>query len=120
MQRLSYELMKALSVAKVAGTEPTTTILDVRGTDEVSSTGMISGAVNIPLDQLEAAVKKSAEDFNTAYAFAKPAPANRIVTYCLKGGRAEKAAGILTAGGYTNVDIYPGSWTEWAARAAKE
>lgn len=116
MQRLSFALMQALAQKKLAGEEPNTHIVDVRGTDEVQSTGMIPTAVNIPLDQLDAALKASAEDFQKSYNVAKPATSDRIVTYCLRGGRADKAAGIFTAAGYSTVDVYPGSWTEWSEK----
>lgn len=113
MQRLTYATMKALVVKKQAGGLPGTYIFDVRGTDEFAG-GAIPGAVNVPLDQLEAALKLSTDDFSSKYSSAKPDTADHVVTYCLRGGRAEKAASALTANGYTNVDVYPGSWTEWA------
>ncbi|KPI89707.1 hypothetical protein ABL78_1200 [Leptomonas seymouri] len=105
--------MRALVTKKQAGELPTTCILDVRGTDEFAG-GSIPSAVNVPLDQLEAAIKLTTEDFQRKYSAAKPEKSDHIVTYCLRGGRAEKAANELTADGYTNVDVYPGSWTEWS------
>ncbi|KPA77727.1 putative mitochondrial hypothetical protein [Leptomonas pyrrhocoris] len=113
MQRLTYATMKALTMKKQAGELPTTCILDVRGVDEVAA-GAIPCSVNVPLDQLEAALKLSTEDFANKYHAAKPSKADHVVTYCLRGGRAEKAASALTADGYANVDVYPGSWSEWA------
>lgn len=119
MQRLAYSAMRALVQSKQAGQEANTYIIDVRGTDETSSTGVIPTAVNIPLDQVEAALKKTAEDFQSTYGVAKPQPTNRIVTYCMRGMRAEKGAAMFTAAGYTSVDVYPGSWAEWSAESAK-
>jgi thiosulfate:glutathione sulfurtransferase len=113
MQRLTYATMKALVMKKQAGELPSTCILDVRGTDEFAG-GAIPSAANVPLDQLESALKLSTEEFKNKYKVAKPEKNDHVVTYCLKGGRAEKAAHALTADGYTNVDFYPGSWTEWS------
>lgn len=111
MQRLSYAAVLALTKA----VPPTALLLDVRGADECSQ-GMIPTAVNVPLDQLPTAIKKSADEFSSAYGFKKPAPPDRIVVYCMRGGRAEKAAGILAENGYSNVDLYPGSWMDWSAQ----
>eukprot|EP00796_Vickermania_ingenoplastis_P012050 gene12050-8302_t len=108
MQRLSYAAVLALTKA----VPPVALLLDVRGAEECAG-GMIPTAKNIPLDQLQTAVKKDAMDFKTAYGFEKPAFSDRIVVYCLRGGRAEQGAGILSSNGYTNVDLYPGSWSEW-------
>ena len=113
MQRLTYAAMKALVGKKQAGELPNTYIFDVRGTDEFAG-GAIPSAVNVPLDQLGAALKLSTDDFKNQYKVPKPSKADHIVTYCLRGGRAERAAHALAEDGYTNVDIYPGSWPEWS------
>lgn len=112
MQRLTHAMMKAVVAKKQAG-DAQTYILDVRGTDEVAN-GAIPSSVNVPLDQLESALKMSAEEFKATYSAPKPATADHVVTYCLRGMRAEKAAAALQTGGYTNVDVYPGSWAEWS------
>ncbi|KAK7197356.1 Rhodanese-like domain containing protein [Novymonas esmeraldas] len=112
MQRLTYTTMKALVAKKQAG-DAHDFVLDVRGTDEVAG-GAIPTSVNVPLDQLEAALKLSADEFQHRYSAAKPALTDHIVTYCLRGMRAEKAAATLHSGGFTNVDVYAGSWAEWS------
>lgn len=76
-------------------------LLDVRNPDELVEHGMIAGAVNIPVDQLEARVSEVPKD--------KP-----IVTYCMHGGRASRAAEILRKHGYTEPIEYGGitAWKE--------
>ncbi|KAG5510602.1 hypothetical protein JKF63_06900 [Porcisia hertigi] len=112
MQRLTYAAMKAL-VAKVQSGDHHTCILDVRGSDEVAK-GAISTSVNVPLDQLEAALQLSADVFQEKYNGRKPLLTDHVVTYCLRGTRAEQAAAVLHSRGYTHVDVYPGSWAEWS------
>ncbi len=76
-------------------------LLDVRNPDELKEYGMIAGAVNIPLGELEAHLAEVPKD--------KP-----IVTYCMRGGRASRAAKILRENGYTEPIEYGGitAWKE--------
>ena len=69
------------------------TVLDVRTPDEYAS-GHLSQATNMPVQSLDpAAVEKLVGGDKT-----KP-----IVTYCSKGGRAQKAKDKLEAAGFTHV-----------------
>ena len=43
-------------------------------------------------------------------------PDSAIVTSCKIGGRAAKAAQMLTGAGFTNVRIYSGSFNDWMAK----
>ena len=76
-------------------------LLDVRNPDELEEHGMIAGAVNIPIDQLEARLSEVPRD-------------KEIVTYCMRGGRASTAADILREAGYTEPIEYGGitAWKE--------
>jgi adenylyltransferase/sulfurtransferase len=76
-------------------------LLDVRNPDELEEHGMIAGAVNIPIDQLEARLSEVPRD-------------KEIVTYCMRGGRASRAADILREAGYTEPIEYGGitAWKE--------
>ena len=74
-------------------------LLDVRNPDELVEHGMIEGSVNIPIDQLEARISEVPKD--------KP-----IVTYCMAGGRASRAADLLRASGYDQ-PIESGGITAW-------
>lgn len=66
-------------------------VLDVRTTDEASS-GVVKGAVHIPLDDLEARVAELPKD--------KP-----IVTYCATGARASMAYQLLNNLGYAQAQF---------------
>lgn len=111
MQRLSYADVLALTKASPA----TALLIDVRNEGECAE-GMIPTAINIPLPTLSEAVKKNAEEFEAAYGVPKPSLEDRLVVYCLRGGRAEQGVAALTASGFKNVDIYPGSWMDWSAQ----
>jgi len=74
-------------------------LLDVRTPEELEEHGMIAGAVNIPIDQLEARLSEVPKD-------------KEIVTYCMRGGRASSAADILREAGYTE-PIQFGGITAW-------
>ena len=76
-------------------------LLDVRNPDELVEHGMIAGAVNIPIDQLESRLSDVPKD-------------KEIVTYCMRGGRASTAADILREAGYTEPIQYGGitAWKE--------
>ena len=65
-------------------------ILDVRSRGEFSS-GHLSGAINIPIDQLENNLGKLKD---------KDKP---IITCCASGMRSAAAKNMLTSRGYTNV-----------------
>jgi rhodanese-related sulfurtransferase len=65
-------------------------LVDVREPNEVSSTGVIPGAVNIPLSQLEARVSEVPTD-------------TTVVVYCNSGNRSRTAATILANAGYTEL-----------------
>jgi rhodanese-related sulfurtransferase len=76
-------------------------LLDVRTPEELEEHGMIAGAVNIPIDELEARLSEVPKD-------------KEIVTYCMRGGRASTAADILREAGYTEPIQYGGitAWKE--------
>jgi len=74
-------------------------LLDVRNPDELEADGMIEGAVNIPIDQLEARLAEVPKD-------------RSIATYCLHGRRASLAATLLKENGYGNTVEF-GGMEEW-------
>ena len=74
-------------------------LLDVRTPEELEEHGMIAGAINIPIDELEARMGEVPND-------------REIVTYCMRGGRASTAADILREAGYTE-PIQTGGITAW-------
>jgi phage shock protein E len=73
------------------------TLLDVRTPEEFSERHL-EGAVNIPVDQVEARLAEIPRD--------RP-----VVVYCRSGARSMSAARILRRGGYDVEDL--GSINEW-------
>ncbi|RNF26093.1 Heat shock protein 67Bb [Trypanosoma conorhini] len=121
MQKLlTYEDVKAVVESKLKGQLPRTHLIDVRGQDEVQSTGIIPGALNLPLDQLEAALKSEPGQFKEKYAVPKPPQEDTLIMYCLMGKRAEKGEKVARECGYADTAVYPGSWTEWSERAKEQ
>ncbi len=74
-------------------------LLDVRRPEELVEEGQIAGAVNIPIDELEARLAEVPKD-------------QPIVTYCKVGGRASRAADTLRDAGYGQ-PIEIGGITAW-------
>ena len=76
-------------------------LLDVRSPEELEEHGMIDGAVNIPIDELESRLDEVPKD-------------QPIVTYCMRGGRASRAAETLREHGYDQPIEYGGitAWKE--------
>ena len=76
-------------------------LLDVRNPDELVEHGQIEGAVNIPIDELESRLEEVPEGMP-------------VVTYCMRGGRASRAADTLRKAGRTDPIEYGGitAWKE--------
>jgi len=64
---------------------------------------------------MDVALNLDEGDFEAKYGFAKPAKDAKLVTHCMKGGRAGKGAKALTDAGWTNVVVYVGSFNDWKA-----
>lgn len=88
-----------LAARIASGTAPV--ILDVRTPDEFAS-GHISGAVNVPLNELADRLPGL-----------ELSPTQEIVVHCQRGPRAAKAETILRNSGYTNVRDLTGHMAEW-------
>ena len=73
-------------------------LLDVRRPEELVEHGAIEGYVNIPIDALEGRLSEIPKD-------------KKVVTYCMRGGRASRAAKLLTEAGHTGIQY--GGITEW-------
>jgi len=73
-------------------------LLDVRTPAELAEHGLIAGAVNIPIDELEGRLAEVPKD--------RP-----VVTYCMRGGRAERASELLQKDGHQGVQH--GGLVEW-------
>ncbi|XP_030370751.1 rhodanese domain-containing protein CG4456 [Scaptodrosophila lebanonensis] len=88
-------------------------LIDVRNKSELAETGELPGSINIPLPELEDALKLSDAQFKTNFGRSKPAPDAKIIFSCKAGGRAARAANTAKTIGFANAKAYPGSWTEW-------
>lgn len=85
--------------------EPASTlILDVRTPDEFAS-GHVPNAVNIPHDQLAARLSEIEDFRNTT-----------VVVYCERGGRAGKAASVLSGAGFSKIRHLEGDMSGWRQR----
>jgi NADPH-dependent 2,4-dienoyl-CoA reductase/sulfur reductase-like enzyme/rhodanese-related sulfurtransferase len=74
-------------------------VLDVRDLAEVSQTGLLGGAVNIPLDELRDRLQELPRD-------------RKILVYCQKGQRGYLAACALKAYGWENVTNLRGGFVQ--------
>lgn len=57
--------------------------------------------------------------FKTKYGLGKPAKDAALVTHCLKGGRAAKGQEAMAELGFTGVQVYAGSFTDWKANGGQ-
>ncbi|KAI0425550.1 Rhodanese-like domain-containing protein [Xylaria sp. FL1042] len=92
---------------------PKPTLIDVREPSELSSTGWIPGALNIPITTSPDSFNISAEEFEDRFGFARPEKDAEVVFYCKAGVRSRAAAGMAREAGWKDVGEFPGSWVEW-------
>ncbi|KAI1379330.1 Rhodanese-like protein [Hypoxylon crocopeplum] len=104
---------------------PKVTIIDTREPSELSQTGRIPGALNIPIASAPDSFHIGADEFQDRFGFERPeVPADdddvsEIVFYCKAGVRSRAAAQIAREAGYKNVGEYPGSWLDWVEKGGK-
>lgn len=65
------------------------------------------------VSEIEEAFKMDEAAFKSRYRLEKPAQDALLVTSCKIGGRAAKAGQALSALGYSSVQVYSGSFTDW-------
>ncbi|KAA0196489.1 Thiosulfate sulfurtransferase/rhodanese domain-containing protein 3 [Fasciolopsis buskii] len=76
-------------------------LIDVRDVSDFSGTGHITGAINIPLTELKAALKMTEEAFREKYGVKKPKPSDdNIVFYGLSDVLSAAASEIAHNMGY--------------------
>ena len=88
-------------------------LVDVREADELRSTGRAKGALHLPLSSLAHCADPKSGRFARQL---KPAfeGKTRLILYCASGARSGRAAALLRAKGYAQVDNL-GSLRDWQA-----
>ncbi|KYO28564.1 thiosulfate sulfurtransferase/rhodanese-like domain-containing protein 1 [Alligator mississippiensis] len=110
---ISYEDMKALVAGGGAH------IFDVRSPEEVAN-GHIANSINIPVTEIEEALKMDPETFKMKYAVDKPqVDEKNLIFHCQMGRRGALAAEIAKTLGYTNARNYAGGYKEWSEKEGK-
>ncbi|XP_043915435.1 thiosulfate:glutathione sulfurtransferase [Protopterus annectens] len=90
-------------------------IFDVRTEAEVEM-GTIPNSINIPVDEIEAALKRDDADFKQKYKINKPKLEDNIVFYCQMGRRGARSTDIAQSLGYKNAHNLAGGFQEWSAK----
>lgn len=105
---ISREQLKQLLASR------TGVVIDVREPWELREYGIIPGTVNIPLGQVDMALRLNPEEFKEKYGGDKPSHSDNIVFSCLAGIRSKKALDTAVSLGYSKVQHYPGGFEDWA------
>lgn len=88
-------------------------LFDVREPYELES-GFISGAANIPLGDVDQALRLNPDQFKERYGVPKPSTEDTdFVLYCQRGRRSLDALETAWALGYTRARHYAGGYNEW-------
>ncbi|EMP40149.1 Thiosulfate sulfurtransferase/rhodanese-like domain-containing protein 1 [Chelonia mydas] len=110
---ISYKDMKALVTSGNAR------IIDVRLPGEVAN-GRIANSVNVPVAEVEEALKMDPETFKMKYGMDKPRMDDEnLIFYCQRGKRAARATEIAMTLGYAKARNYAGSYEEWSEKEGK-
>ncbi|XP_072316764.1 thiosulfate sulfurtransferase/rhodanese-like domain-containing protein 3 [Eucyclogobius newberryi] len=111
---VSYEELKQIVDGKNKAV-----VIDVREPWELREYGAIPGAVNVPLGQINTALRLDTEEFKEMYGDEMPQPTDSIVFTCLAGVRSKTAMETASSLGYKSVQHYPGGWQEWVTLEQK-
>ncbi|XP_066265377.1 thiosulfate:glutathione sulfurtransferase-like isoform X2 [Branchiostoma lanceolatum] len=90
-------------------------LVDVREPEEIASTGLLPGAINIPLNRLHIDLKMPEDEFKEKYGVAKPGKDN-LLLHCLGGIRSRGALAIAHSLGFEKARHYIGGYAEWVAK----
>ncbi|XP_067882095.1 thiosulfate sulfurtransferase/rhodanese-like domain-containing protein 3 [Heterodontus francisci] len=88
-------------------------VIDVREPWEIKAYGQIPGSINVPLGQVEQALKLDPSSFMETYNGKMPSTSDKIVFSCLAGIRSKKALDAAASMGYSRALHFPGGWEEW-------
>ncbi|KAF5285574.1 hypothetical protein FQA39_LY16586 [Lamprigera yunnana] len=97
-----------------------TLLIDVREPKELKEAGTIPNSINIPLGEVETALKLDDAKFEEKYGHSKPSLDYPLVFSCLSGRRSESASQIAKKLGFQNIRSYKGGWSDWASHLTKE
>lgn len=95
--------LDASAVRSLMQANPDVLLVDVRTSGEYE-TAHITGSINLPLDQVDAHLRRIVNDAG-----------GRLVLVCQSGNRATQAHQKLTAAGLTDVVVLTGGMNAWAA-----
>lgn len=110
---ISYEEVK-----KLIG-EGKAQIFDVRSPEEVAG-GHIANSINIPVAEVEEALRMEPESFKMKYGVDKPGLEEKnVVFHCQMGRRGARATEIAVALGYAKARNYAGGYKEWSEKEGK-
>ncbi|XP_067425722.1 thiosulfate:glutathione sulfurtransferase isoform X2 [Emydura macquarii macquarii] len=110
---ISHKDMKALVASGKAR------IIDVRLPEEVAI-GRIASSVNIPVAEIEEALKMDPESFKTKYGVDKPRKDDEnLIFHCQMGRRGAQATEIAMILGYAKARNYAGGYKEWSEKEGK-
>ena len=101
----------------VAALEEGAYLVDTRTYEEYVE-GHIPGALNASYPKSTGGpcqTEENSASFRNAWAKLDIPKDARVVVYCRTGVRASAAASALMEDGYTNVELYEGSWTDWTS-----
>uniref|UniRef100_A0A1B6MES4 Rhodanese domain-containing protein n=1 Tax=Graphocephala atropunctata TaxID=36148 RepID=A0A1B6MES4_9HEMI len=125
MQQPSREIHSSVRADKEIGFEEFeglqksgVVVIDVRDYKEIKATGTIPGSLNIPLQQLNNALGKSAQEFQAAFGRSKPSESQQLLFLCQRGVRSKAAMERAVKMGYKNSLSFQGGW-EMYSRASR-
>ncbi|XP_072410877.1 thiosulfate sulfurtransferase/rhodanese-like domain-containing protein 3 isoform X1 [Chiloscyllium punctatum] len=105
-ESVTYQELKQLLKSK-------TIVIDVREPWEIKEYGQIPGSINVPLGEVEQALKLDSSKFMETYNGKMPSTSDKIVFSCLAGVRSKKALETAMSLGYSRALHFPGGWEEW-------
>ncbi|KAF2101434.1 Rhodanese-like protein [Rhizodiscina lignyota] len=112
----NFEDIQSLS----SSPSPSRILIDVREPAELSASGTIPTAINIPVTSQPDALALPPDEFYDRFGFDKPSPEAEVVFYCKAGVRSSAAAQLALQNGYEKVGNYRGSWLDWEKRGGRK
>ncbi|XP_053533101.1 thiosulfate sulfurtransferase/rhodanese-like domain-containing protein 1 isoform X4 [Ictalurus punctatus] len=111
--KLSYELLKQRLTAG------NLQLFDVREPDEFKE-GVIPGATNIPLSEVQQAFTLTPDQFTQLYGVPMPEKhSSDVMLYCQRGRRSLTALHTVHTLGYSRARHYVGGYSEWLERESQ-